>query len=116
MVVAPEYAGFVFGTELLIWVAIGGRGTLIGPVVGTQAARLLRSMLDRRLNCPGTTSAGRWFDAAAGAIDDLPPDLPRRDIEIISLQAELAFRQFRDEDADRHSGFAPTGEYFDRRD
>ena len=35
MVVAPEYAGFVFGTELLMWVALGGRGTLIGPVLGT---------------------------------------------------------------------------------
>ena len=49
-----------------------GRGDEIerrfGPVVGTPAARLLRSMLDRRLNCPSTTSAGRWFDAAAGAL------------------------------------------------
>ena len=35
MVVAPEMTGFVFGTELVIWVALGGRGTLIGPVVGT---------------------------------------------------------------------------------
>ncbi len=35
MVVAPEYAGFVFGTELIIWVALGGRGTLLGPVFGT---------------------------------------------------------------------------------
>jgi len=35
MVVAPEYAGFVFGTELVIWVALGGRGTLIGPIIGT---------------------------------------------------------------------------------
>ena len=35
MVVAPEYAGFAFGTELLMWVALGGRGTLIGPLVGT---------------------------------------------------------------------------------
>ncbi|MFC0574876.1 branched-chain amino acid ABC transporter ATP-binding protein/permease [Paraburkholderia solisilvae] len=34
MVVAPEYAGFVFGTELVIWVALGGRGSLIGPIVG----------------------------------------------------------------------------------
>ena len=30
-----RYAGFVFGTELVIWVALGGRGTLIGPVLGT---------------------------------------------------------------------------------
>ncbi|MBZ9765032.1 ATP-binding cassette domain-containing protein [Mesorhizobium sp. CA8] len=35
MVVAPEIAGFTFGTELLIWVALGGRGTLFGPVIGT---------------------------------------------------------------------------------
>lgn len=33
-VVAPELTGFLLGTELLIWVALGGRGTLIGPVLG----------------------------------------------------------------------------------
>ncbi len=36
-VVAPENAGFLFGTELVIWVALGGRGTLLGPVLGTIA-------------------------------------------------------------------------------
>jgi branched-chain amino acid transport system permease protein len=36
MVVAPEYAGFVFGTELVIWVALGGRGSLFGPIVGAM--------------------------------------------------------------------------------
>jgi branched-chain amino acid transport system permease protein len=36
MVVAPEYAGFVFGTELVIWVALGGRGSLIGPIAGAM--------------------------------------------------------------------------------
>lgn len=34
VVVAPELAGFEFGTEILIWVALGGRGTLLGPVIG----------------------------------------------------------------------------------
>ncbi len=34
-VIAPELTGFVFGTELVVWVALGGRGTLIGPVLGT---------------------------------------------------------------------------------
>jgi len=34
-VVAPEIAGFVFGTELVIYVALGGRGTLVGPLIGT---------------------------------------------------------------------------------
>lgn len=34
-VIAPELAGFVLGTELIIWVALGGRGTLWGPLIGT---------------------------------------------------------------------------------
>lgn len=49
-----------------------GRGGEIearfGPVVGALPARGLYTMLERRLNCPVTTSAGRWFDAAAGAL------------------------------------------------
>jgi branched-chain amino acid transport system permease protein len=35
MVVAPELAGFVFGTELVIFTVLGGRATLIGPVLAT---------------------------------------------------------------------------------
>jgi hydrogenase maturation protein HypF len=49
-----------------------GRGPEIearfGPVVGASAARLLAQMLDKQLNCPPSTGAGRWFDAAAGAL------------------------------------------------
>jgi branched-chain amino acid transport system permease protein len=36
-VVAPENTSFLFGAELVIWVALGGRGTLLGPVLGTLA-------------------------------------------------------------------------------
>jgi len=39
-----------------------------GPQVGEAAARLLHTMLQRGLNCPPSTGAGRWFDAAAGAL------------------------------------------------
>jgi hydrogenase maturation protein HypF len=39
-----------------------------GPVVGEQAARTIATMLQRALNCPTTTAAGRWFDAAAGLL------------------------------------------------
>ena len=49
MVVAPEYAGFVFGTELLTWVALGGRGTLIGPVIGTLGIDVSTSYLSGNL-------------------------------------------------------------------
>lgn len=38
------------------------------PVVGEQAARIVATLLGRGLNCPVTTSAGRWFDAAAGVL------------------------------------------------
>jgi hydrogenase maturation protein HypF len=48
-----------------------GRGDEIearfGPLVGAQAARLVRTLMERQVN-PRTTSAGRWFDAAAGAL------------------------------------------------
>jgi len=49
-----------------------GRGDEIGerfaPVVGATLARGVQQMLARGLNCPPTSSTGRWFDAAAGAL------------------------------------------------
>lgn len=48
-VIAPELAGFVFGTELVIWVALGGRGTLLGPVIGTIAIDLTSAYLSGNL-------------------------------------------------------------------
>ena len=33
--VTPNLAGFILSAELLIWTAVGGRKTLLGPVVGT---------------------------------------------------------------------------------
>jgi len=48
-VVAPELAGFLLGTELLIWVALGGRATLIGPVIGAVSIDMTASYLSGSL-------------------------------------------------------------------
>jgi len=49
-----------------------GRGQEIaarfGPQVGQAQAEGVHQMLERGLNCPQTTSTGRWFDAAAAAL------------------------------------------------
>ena len=49
VVVAPEIGSFVFGTELVMWVALGGRGTLIGPVLGTIAIDVTSAYLSGNL-------------------------------------------------------------------
>lgn len=48
-VVAPELASFVFGTELVIMVALGGRGTLIGPVLGALSIEAASAYLSGSL-------------------------------------------------------------------
>jgi hydrogenase maturation protein HypF len=51
--------------------ALGRTGQIearFGPVVGTAAAKGVQRMLAAQLNCPVTSSTGRWFDAAAGAL------------------------------------------------
>ena len=49
-----------------------GRGKEIScrfaPTVGSSMAGGVQQMLERGLNCPATSSTGRWFDAAAGAL------------------------------------------------
>ncbi len=44
-VAAPENAGFVFGTQLVVMVALGGRGTLVGAVIGAVVIEVASAYL-----------------------------------------------------------------------
>jgi branched-chain amino acid transport system permease protein len=48
-VAAPENAGFVFGTQLVVMVALGGRGSLIGAVVGALLIEVASAYLSSSL-------------------------------------------------------------------
>ena len=48
-VAAPENAGFVFGTQLVVMVALGGRGSLIGAVVGALVIEVASAYLSSSL-------------------------------------------------------------------
>jgi branched-chain amino acid transport system permease protein len=48
-VIAPDLGNFQFGTELVIWVALGGRGTLIGPVIAAMLVDFISAYLSGSL-------------------------------------------------------------------
>ncbi|WP_316176615.1 MULTISPECIES: branched-chain amino acid ABC transporter ATP-binding protein/permease [unclassified Bradyrhizobium] len=48
-VAAPENASFTFGTNLVIMVALGGRGTVIGPVIGALCMEVASAYLANSL-------------------------------------------------------------------
>jgi ABC-type branched-subunit amino acid transport system ATPase component/ABC-type branched-subunit amino acid transport system permease subunit len=48
-VAAPENAGFVFGTQLVVMVALGGRASLIGAVVGALVIEVASAYLSSSL-------------------------------------------------------------------
>jgi ABC-type branched-subunit amino acid transport system permease subunit len=43
--ISPTLLGVFFSTQVLVWVGIGGRGTLVGPVLGTIIVGILETVL-----------------------------------------------------------------------
>jgi branched-chain amino acid transport system permease protein len=48
-VIAPDLGNFQFGTELVIWVALGGRGTLLGPAIAAVLIDFISAYLSGTL-------------------------------------------------------------------
>ena len=44
-IVSPQYMDIAFSIEMVIWVAVGGRGTLIGAIIGALAVRWAQTLL-----------------------------------------------------------------------
>ncbi len=47
-IITPSVMNVAFSIEMVIWVAVGGRGTLIGAIIGTLIVRLAQTFLSER--------------------------------------------------------------------
>lgn len=68
--------------------------------VSAAVAKQLPGMMARGLNCPTTTSAGRWFDAVAGLLGVCA-------VQTEEAQAALALQRLATDWLARHPGFQP---------
>ncbi|MGC9524267.1 MAG: urea ABC transporter permease subunit UrtC [Limnospira sp.] len=47
-IITPSFMEVAFSIEMVIWVAVGGRGTLIGAILGTLLVRLAQTLLSEQ--------------------------------------------------------------------
>lgn len=47
-IITPSFMEVAFSIEMVIWVAVGGRGTLIGAIIGTLLVRLAQTFLSEQ--------------------------------------------------------------------
>jgi urea transport system permease protein len=48
-IVNPDSLGIILGIQMVIWVAVGGRGTLIGAVVGAIVVNAAQTAVSEKL-------------------------------------------------------------------
>jgi branched-chain amino acid transport system permease protein len=69
LVSAPLF-GFEFATEMLVWVAVGGRATIVGPAVGAVALSLAGSELNSSFPAQWNLALGALFVAVVVFVPD----------------------------------------------
>ena len=70
-IITPAKIGVLPSIEMIIWVAVGGRGTLLGPIVGAFGVNWLQSILT-------TSYPDLWLLVLGGMFVARRPLLPRR--------------------------------------
>ena len=59
--VSPPLFGLIFSTDVIIWVAVGGRGTLLGAFVGAVSVNLLKAIVSDFLEVLWLLVIGAFF-------------------------------------------------------
>ena len=85
-VVTPAQMSLEFSTLAIVWVALGGRGTLIGPVLGAVALSWIQNYLSGKLLTLSTLITGilltlivlLWPDGLVGGLRSVGRRVSRR--------------------------------------
>jgi urea transport system permease protein len=48
-IVSPQFMTIAMSIEMVIWVAVGGRGTLVGPIIGAVLVNYIRSLVSEAI-------------------------------------------------------------------
>jgi len=59
--IGPTVFGLIFSTSAIIWVAVGGRGTLVGPAIGALVVTYVESWLSTQFSSLWVLFMGTFF-------------------------------------------------------
>src|SRR5437879_13007208 len=65
-IISPALLGVVPSIEMVIWVALGGRSSLVGPVLGALTVNYAKTSLSNRFPSGWLYLEGLLFGGAAG--------------------------------------------------
>lgn len=88
--IGPTVFGLIFSTSVIIWVAVGGRGTLLGPIIGALLVTYVESWLSTEFAYMWVLLMGVFFILVIIFQPDGLMGLPRR-LGIYRLPARSSY-------------------------